>query len=253
MVAPGFHFRRYNNLAQGFSLAGVGAGIFGIPPIATWAQAQYGSFGFFVSLACVAIHSVVFGTIMWPSKLEKYTQLKHRIDLKKQKNSCRFFMRRYTDLLKNITVICLCFSMFTFCSGLYMIFVYLPQYTMHKGTNEMQSSFLLSISGASSIFGRIVLGIIANTKLTQEIYLHCGCLIVLSLNAFLFPLHSSFYSGQIAFVILTGLSFGGPFVMLTPTNIRYLGVERMTAALSLELCMCGVGGMTGPVIAGKNM
>lgn len=224
--------------------------MFGLPQLVLWSSDQNGSFGFFMGLAAVGIQLIVCGTAMWQSKLEKYTQMKRRQDHKDESNSCMVLAQHYSNVIKSCTVICLSLSTFLLCSGLYSVFVYLPYYISELCGSSSRGSFLLSICGMCSIFARFGIGAIANTNVVKEIYLHCICLAFLAINTLTFPFVSEYYSAQIVFAVVTGLFFGGPFVLLAPTNIRFLGMDKMLAATSLEICMCGVGGIVGPTIAG---
>lgn len=251
MLVCAFFFRRYRNLAQGFALAGVGAGMFGIPPLVSWAEKQNGSNAFFIAIACCAAQLFICATVMRPSQLEIRTKRNRLGDVQNQKKPCLSMLNHYIDLLRNFALICLSLSALMLGFGIYTVFVYLPYYVIEKGTHEMQSSMLLSICGICSIFGRIMIGIIANTEKILEIHLQCACLTFLSINCFVFPLFSNSYSGQVAFAIVTGLFFGGPFVMMTPAGIRILGMEKVAAAVSIELGMCGVGSLIGSLLAGR--
>ncbi|WAR21310.1 MOT9-like protein [Mya arenaria] len=177
MVACNFHFRKYRNLALGLAISGSGAGVFGVPPIITWAKGFY---------------------------------------------------------------------------GMYIVFLYLPRYCIIQGSTEFQASNLVSICGLTSLLGRVLTGAIANTKFFQPrvSYLYAGSLVLLSAISCTFPLYSSRYPGQVAFAVVFGLCFGTPYTVINAVNLQHMGVERVTAALGVELCFCGFGGLLGPVVAG---
>ena len=40
--------------------------------------------------------------------------------------------------------------------------------------------------------------------------------------------------------------------MTGSVNIRLVGVQSMAAAIGLELCVCGLGVVVGPVLAGNK-
>ena len=251
-VGTNFYFWKYRNLSQGFTLAGVGAGMFGLPPLVLWAESHYGSFGFFMCLACVGIHIIVCGMIMWPSKMEIYAQKKRQNELQDGSHSCMALLQHYVNILKNRVVQCVSLSSFFLGAGLFSVFVYLPFYIKDIGGSDTQGTYLLSICGFCSIIGRFGTGVIANTNIVMEIYIHAGCCFLLAINTLIFPLVSKFYSAQLVFAAVTGLTFGGPFVMMVPTNIRFLGMDKMVAATSINICLCGLGAMVGPTIAGTT-
>ncbi|XP_052770839.1 shematrin-like protein 1 [Mya arenaria] len=139
-------------------------------------------------------------------------------------------------------------------AGLYIVFPYLPRYCIIQGSTEFQASNLVSICGLTSLLGRVLTGAIANTKFFQPrvSYLYAGSLVLLSAISCAFPLYSSRYPGQVAFAVVFGLCFGTPYTVINAVNLQHMGVERVTAALGVELCFCGFGGLLGPVVAGLS-
>ena len=234
-------------------MAGVGAGMFVVPQLALWCADYYGSFGFFICLAGIAMQIIVCGMLMRPSNIEKHSQMKRRQgpDLNLSRHSCTAHLTHYTEVMKHCVVICVSSCSLLYCMGIYSVFVYLPYYVIELGGNEIQGSFLLSVCGIASIFGRFGVGLLANTNVLLEPYIHSGCLSILAVNTLVFPLVSKFSVAQFVFAAFTGLLFGSHFVLLTPTNIRFLGMETLVVATSIEMCTCGVGGIIGPTIAGK--
>ncbi|XP_052770838.1 monocarboxylate transporter 2-like [Mya arenaria] len=252
MVACNFHFRKYRNLALGLAISGSGAGVFGVPPIITWAKGFYGSFGFFVTLACITAQLIVCGFVIRPSHLEIYAKRKRSLESKKGEHVN--LLRLYFNVLKSKVVMCMSLSMLTYCAGMYIVFLYLPRYCTIQGSTEFQASNIVSICGLTSLLGRILTGAIANTKFFQPrvSYLYAGSLVLLSAISCAFPLYSSRYPGQVAFAVVFGLCFGTPYTVINAVNLQHMGVEIVTAALGVEFCFCGLGGLLGPVVAGLS-
>lgn len=248
MVAPSFYFKKYLNIAQGISMAGNGAGMFGIPPIVSWASSKYGSFGFFVALASVSIHCIVCGMLVRPSQLEKHLQKTRRA--KQASGSGDSMLKNYIQVLTTRSVIFYTLSMISYGFGMYIVFVYLPNYCIRQGVSEMQASMVLSLCGIASIFGRIFVGFIASFKRVNEIFLFSGSLFIISIVTVFFPLYGHSIYGQFTYAAILGLLFGCPYVTISPINVMFLGVGSLAAALGIELCGCGLGGIIGPILAG---
>jgi cyanate permease len=250
MIAPNFHFKKYRNIAQGISFSGIGAGMFGVPPIISWTGNNYGSFGFFVALACVSAQFIVCGMIARPSSLEIHSRHVRKAETNKR-GERGGILSMYLKILTTKSVVCYTLSMFAYGFGMYIIFVYLPVYCIRQGSSEMQASYILSICGLSSIFGRIVTGFIANFRQVNEISLYVGSLTIIAIISAMIPLYTASLTGQIAFAIVFGLFFGCPYITITPINFTFIGVGHISSALGIELCGCGAGGIVGPILAGE--
>lgn len=246
MIAPGFYFRRYRNVAFGIVLSGTGVGIFGLPPLIQTAADTYGSFGFFVCLAGITVHLIAFGASMIPSTLEKSV---HETRFLKKENSAPM-VTSYFQVFKHKSVGCMSFSLFLNCFGSYIVFLYLPTFCAIKGASPMQASYILSVCGAVSIVGRLLTGLIMHLDRFDAVYLFGGSSAVLGVTTMLFPLVSATYVGQIIYATCLGLTFGCPFVSVTPINLSFLGVSHMAIALGVELCIGGIGAIIGPIVAG---
>ena len=222
--------------------------MFGVPPVISWTGDHYGSFGFFVALACVSAQFIVCGMLARPSSLENHSR-KVRQSGNKRRALCWNLMS-YFKILTTKSVLCYTLSMFAYGFGMYIVFVFLPIYCIRQGSSEMQASNVLSICGISSIFGRILTGLIANFKRVNEVFLYVGSLISLAIITVLIPLYTSSFTGQIVYAILFGFFFGCPYITITPINFTYVGVGHISSALGIELCGCGAGGIVGPILGG---
>ncbi|XP_060603366.1 monocarboxylate transporter 9-like isoform X3 [Ruditapes philippinarum] len=69
MVVIGFNFKRKRHLALGFVLSGMGAGLFALAPLMQLARDYYGSTGFFIIQAAMALNIIAFGATFFPSIL----------------------------------------------------------------------------------------------------------------------------------------------------------------------------------------
>ncbi|XP_060603359.1 monocarboxylate transporter 9-like isoform X2 [Ruditapes philippinarum] len=67
MVVIGFNFKRKRHLALGFVLSGMGAGLFALAPLMQLARDYYGSTGFFIIQAAMALNIIAFGATFFPT------------------------------------------------------------------------------------------------------------------------------------------------------------------------------------------
>ena len=233
---------------------GIGAGMFVMAPVYEVARDFYGNSGFFIVLAGLSANIIVFGTLCIPSKLEVHAQERRRLEIarKNQQGRSELYsvIKIYILIALNKPVICLCFCMFNYGLGTFLIFLHLPNYAIHKGSTPVQGSILVSICGIMGVVGRILTGLAANHEKIDEILLYGGSMGVISLATFLFPLFSDSFAGQSVYSAILGLYFGCCYVVTGTVNIKYVGVKSMAAAIGLEFFYCGIGAVVGPVLAG---
>ena len=225
-------------------------------PIFEAARETFGNSGFFIALAGLTLHITVFGVLCFPSKLELHTQRERKRELRKKSQNGRSELYSvfgiYLRVATQRSVMCLCFCMFTYGLGIFLIILHLPNYAVHKGSTPAQASLLISVCGIMGLIGRILTGIVANHEKVDDIILYAGSMGVLSLATFLFPLFSHSFGGQIFYAAMYGLFFGSCMVVTGNVNIRFVGDKSMAAAIGLEFCFCGLGAIVGPVLAGNS-
>ena len=236
-------------------LTGIGAGMFVMAPIYEIARDYYGNSGFFIILAGLSANIIVFGMMCFPSKLEIHTQERRKQDITRKtqkKNSSELFsvVKFYIHVAFKKPVLCLCFCMFNYGLGTFLVILHLPNYAVHKGSTSIQGSFLLSICGSMGVLGRILTGIAANYDKIDEILIFSGSMGVVSLATLLFPLFSYSFAGQVVYSAIFGMYFGSCYVLTGSVNIKFVGVKAMSAAIGLEFFYCGLGAVIGPVLAG---
>lgn len=256
LVVVGFNFKKRRSVAIGFAVSGVGAGLFLLAPVMQFARDFYGDFGFFVFMSGMMFHIVVFGAMCFPSSLEKYTQIKRRIEVKKKAQSSTIdtlvsSLKPYMKVLLNKGIVCLCLAMFGFCLGTYLVYLHLPKYIIFKGFSPLEAASLLSLSGIMSVLGRFLTGVIANFKRLNNMIPYAGSMVVVAIATFIYPFASRLYVGQISYVVLLGLFFGSCYVMTTNVTLNFVDISYMSAAIGLEFMFGGLGSLIGPVFAGR--
>ena len=229
-------------------------GLFVMAPVYEVARNFYGNSGFFIALAGLTANIIVFGTLYFPSKLERYTQdqRKQGIELKEKDGGLWAWpvISFYAHVARKRPVICLSLCMFCYCFGTYVIFLHFPNYSVHQGSTTVQASFLVSVIGVLGVIGRVLTGITANNEKIDDILLYAGAMGVVGLATLLLPLYSGSYAGQAAYSAIFGLYFGCCYVLTGSVNIKFVGVEGMPIATGIEFFCGGIGSLVGPVLAG---
>ena len=225
-------------------------------PLYEFAREFYGNSGFFIALAGINANMIVFGTLCFPSKLERYTEekLKQDFELKaREGNSCpllKSVICFYAQVLRKKTVLCLCSCMFCYCLGIHLIFLHFPTYAVHQGSTTVQASFLVSVIGILGVPGRVLAGIAANHEKIDDILVYAGTMGIVALATLLLPFYAGAYAGQAAYSAIFGLYFGCCFVITGSVNIKFVGIEGMHIAAGIEFFCGGIGSVVGPVLAG---
>ena len=256
LVVVGFNFREKRSLALGIASSGVGVGLFVLAPLMHFSREYYGFTGFYIILAAAALNNITFGMLCYPSKLEKHAKRRRKFDalLRKEDNNLNSACgtcSSYIKVIFNKAILCLEVSMFIYLWGVFIVFLYLPTYTVMKGSTEGQTAMLVALSGIMTVFGRFSIGVLSNMKLIADIWLYSGSIGIVAIATLLFPFYSHNYIGQIVFSALIGLFFGNCYVLTTCINIKYVGVKYMAAAIGFELFFGGFGSVMGPVFAGE--
>lgn len=254
MVIVGFNFRKRRNLALGIAVSGVGAGLFVLAPLMQLSREHYGPVGFFIILATMTVNIITFGVMCFPSKLELHTQIQRRINAKRssENNKCFASLKLYLKVLYNKAMICLFLCMFFYCMGTYLVYLHLPSFIVTKGFTAVQASFLVSLSGILSLFGRLLTGVVANLNRINDTVLYSGSMGVVGIASFIYPFSADYFAGHVVYITLLGLFFGSCYVSITAVSLKFVGISYVAAAIGLQFCFGGIGAVIGPVCAGKE-
>ncbi|XP_021361243.1 monocarboxylate transporter 12-like [Mizuhopecten yessoensis] len=71
IIVIGFNFEEKLNLASGVALSGIGMGVLGLSPVIQEMREIFGNKGFFFIMAGISAHLCIFGTLYFPSQIEK--------------------------------------------------------------------------------------------------------------------------------------------------------------------------------------
>lgn len=142
----------------------------------------------------------------------------------------------------------LCFASFLFFFGMFLPFNYIIVHALRKGMSFHLASYLIPILNASSIFGRIVPGIIADRVGRFNVMIVTTAFSAIIVLALWLPSNAN--APIIVFCILYGFS-SGAFVSLGPALIAQISPIREIGIRSGTFFLCvAVGGLTGNPIGG---
>ncbi|XP_045188745.1 monocarboxylate transporter 4-like [Mercenaria mercenaria] len=252
MIVVGFYFRKRRNLAIGLSNAGIGVGLCVFAPLMQKIYDHYGSVGFFIIIAGIFAQIILFGMLSFPSKLERYAKLQRsrKCFESTDNHTLSNGHQSYLDVLTNKSVFCLSVGMFLLCFGTYGLYLHLPNYIVSNGFTQMEAANLISLSGVLTSIGRVTTGVIANCGNIREDVLYCLPILVLSVFTFVYPYTSSYFAGNVIFIVFLGLLYGNCYVLTTSMTVKYVGIANVSKAIGIQYFSGGVGALIGPVLYG---
>ena len=254
MVIVGYNFDKRQSLAMGVALSGVGVGMLTLSTMMQFARDYYGDFSFFIIMAGVFFHVVLFGTVCFPSSLELGAQKKRKLESKENPETrcnIKSMVQPYLKVGLNKGCGCLCCAMFTYCFGTCLLYLHLPEYIITKGFQAADGTVLLALSGVVTVIGRFLTGLLLNLKFIGGMFLYIVTMILVAISIGVFPflVHSSI--GQIMCIGSVGMFFGSCYVVLTVVTLMFVDISYLAAAIGLQMFFAGIGTLTGTVIAGK--
>ena len=151
------------------------------------------------------------------------------------------------QVLSRRTFWTLCVTQFTFMPALITIPLHLPVHGTDLGMTVTAAAALLSVIGATSVAGRLVIGRIADWLGGRRAL--SLCLVLLSTSLALVPALTS-ATALYGFAVLYGFAHGGLFTVISPTVAEYFGM-RAHGAIFGAIVFCGtLGAAAGPMAAG---
>ncbi|KAL4231110.1 hypothetical protein ACF0H5_008693 [Mactra antiquata] len=251
MVIISFYFKRRRHLALGISSSGLGIGLFIFAPTLQFLRDYYGPRGVFILMAGVFLHIVLFGVICVPSRFELVTQ-QRRNNIYKQVTeiSMCVLIKSYIQTLFNKGIFCYCISTFSLCLGVYVMYMFYPEFIIDKGYTAYEAANLISISGICNVIGRILSGIMVNFKRVNGIVLFSLTLFIVAIATWFYVMFSDYYVAHVIYFVLLGLFIGPSAVLQTNVSLKFIPVDNISQAIGLQLSFAGVGAIIGPVLAG---
>ena len=141
----------------------------------------------------------------------------------------------------------LCAMQFLFFPTLMTVPLHIVVHGTDLGLTAEVAALLLSVSGATSILGRLAIGMLSDRIGGRNGYLVCFAILTFSLLALLMT--ASPY-GLFAIIAVYGFAHGGLFTIVSPTVADYFGLRAHGAIFGMVLFFGTIGGSVGPILAG---
>ncbi|KAL7295458.1 hypothetical protein TKK_0011111 [Trichogramma kaykai] len=174
----------------------------------------------------------------------------HEQSASKESLAQRFFTR-YIDLglLKETRFIMMCLSVALMSTGSPYMLYYLPAYVLARGYTKSEAGYLVAISAALDLCGRLGLGWLSDLQLFDRRKGYIGSIIGAGLAVLLVPIGNSFYvlAGSVA---LYGLCLGCWFLLVPVLLADQFGTDKISSSYGLVRMFQSIGAITIPPLAG---
>lgn len=231
LAVIGGWFERRRSTALGIAVAGIGLGTLTVAPVAAAAINAHGWRKTYVAFAGASASLLLIAAAL-SSKPPGQVGERPRIG---QAVRTRAFASLYVS-----TVL--------MSLALFQVFVFLAEYAEAQGVSKVRAATLLGVVGGASIVGRVGLGFLADR--IGRVRMFQACFLSMGLSFFLWlPSHS--FGPLLVFAVVMGVGYGG-FIALSPAVMADLfGTAGMGGVVGLQYTAAGIGGLIGPVAAGR--
>jgi MFS family permease len=141
----------------------------------------------------------------------------------------------------------LCVIQFLFFPTLMTVPVHLAVHSMDLGMTAGRAALLLSVLGAASIAGRLVIGLGADRLGGKRAFILSFIPLIASLFAFAI---TTAHLPLFLVVALYGFAHGGLFTLVSPVVAEYFGMRAHGSIFGIIVFFGTIGGSIGPILAG---
>ena len=250
-VILGYAFDKYRGPVIGLNVAAAGIGIFISGPFFQFCIDRYGVQGSFLIMAGISMQCIAFAALMRPSGVEMKRKEPSTLIANLQNKSDTTTKCKVCSIFRNKMFVVFLVAIAAWCFPLMMVLVHLPNYAITEGSSANDAAFLVTMIGLGSAINRLLTGLTQGPKGLDPVLLYMGFLGILGLMTVTFSLYSSSYVGQLVFSFFIGIYSGGTIALTVPISIHIVGLNNMSTAVGLIKMSAGLGGMFGPIVAGK--
>ncbi|EDL02188.1 solute carrier family 16 (monocarboxylic acid transporters), member 14, isoform CRA_b [Mus musculus] len=240
VVMVGRYFQKRRALAQGLSTTGTGFGTFLMTVLLKYLCAEYGWRNAMFIQGALSLNLCVCGALMRPLSPEKLE------NCPEAEEPCYFGT---ASLFTNRMFVAFIFWALFAYSSFVIPFIHLPEIVSLYNLSEQNDTFpLTSIIAILHIFGKVILGAVADLPCISvwNVFLIANFTLVLSI--FLLPLMHT-YASLAVICALIGFS-SGYFSLMPVVTEDLVGTEHLANAYGIIICANGISALLGPPFAG---
>ncbi len=140
-----------------------------------------------------------------------------------------------------------CATQFLFFPTLMSVPLHLAVHVMDLGMTQTLAATMLSVIGAASIAGRLIMGALVDRIGGKMAYTICLQVLLVSLVALIL---TTAHGWLFVVVAVYGFGHGALFVVVSPTVAEYFGMRAHGAIFGTVLFFGTLGGSVGPILTG---
>uniref|UniRef100_A0A1B0CJQ1 Major facilitator superfamily (MFS) profile domain-containing protein n=2 Tax=Lutzomyia longipalpis TaxID=7200 RepID=A0A1B0CJQ1_LUTLO len=168
-----------------------------------------------------------------------------------RRNSCVKWIEKYLDvgLLKEPVFILMCLSVTLMSTGSPYMLYYLPAYVLSAGYTKTEAGYLVAVSAALDLLGRLGFGWLSDLQLFDRKKAYITCIFGAGLAVLVIPMASSWYMLGCA-AGAYGLCLGSWYLLMPVLLADIFGTDRISSSYGLVRMFQGVGAISVPPLAG---
>lgn len=172
--------------------------------------------------------------------------------IKKKQKAYSKYMNLLCEILQDQTMVAFCIAIFLFSLGAFPPVLFIEDVAQSEGLIEDVSIIpLVSIGAIATCIGKLALGVLADFRWINSIYLYAFTMFAGGMALLLIPITKSYMGLQILTAILG--FFSGNWSLTSYITTKIVGLDRLSQAHGILMFFGGFGIMLGPPIVGKRL
>ncbi len=247
-------FDRRMGLAGGLASAGLGVGMLVVVPAATWLIGTLGWRDALVGLALGAAAVLLVAVALVrddprtaavdppPDEFRGTPPVPNRQTLRDQYDAVRTIATRPSFGLVLVGWVLV-------YASLYVVLAHLVLHSVAVGLSRTVGATAVALLGATSAFGRVGIGFLADRTGRLRVFVACSAVMGLA-TLWLAVTHT--VVGVYAFAVVFGLGYGGNGALLSPLTADLFGRANINAVFGLVSMAFAIAGLVAPPAAGAT-
>lgn len=148
-----------------------------------------------------------------------------------------------------------CYALFGLFAtlGFFAPQLYIIELSVSRGVSREGATYMLSAMAVAEILGRLAMGWVLNRRPIRKIYILLICTVLLCPVLVVFTFVTEFWglmSCSCFYGFLLGTVASSHIPMLAEDDV--IGIQRMSSAVGVYVCIQSFAGLAGPPLGGKN-
>uniref|UniRef100_A0A182RYX3 MFS domain-containing protein n=1 Tax=Anopheles funestus TaxID=62324 RepID=A0A182RYX3_ANOFN len=166
--------------------------------------------------------------------------------------TCLEKISQYLDitLLQDITFILMCLSVALMSVGCPYMLYYLPAYVISAGYTKSEAGYLVAVSAALDLIGRLALGWLSDLDLFDRKKAYIVCILGAGTAVLTIPSSSNAWFVIVVSAGCYGLCLGSWYLLVPVLLADLFGTERISSSYGLVRMFQSIGAISVPPLAG---